>query len=152
VAACSKLCTKETRCALFCMRSRGARCCCCCDAGFVFHCACIQCAAVQPAQQWSLAHKLRIAHCIAAGVAYLHSLPHPIIHRDLKPQNVLLDAAHAVAKVCDFGLAITRQASVVMTRAAGTYEYIAPEAFKANQPFTEKVCGAGQQRCCRGAF
>ncbi|XP_031159688.2 receptor-interacting serine/threonine-protein kinase 2-like [Sander lucioperca] len=33
----------------------------------------------------------RLAHQVALGINYLHSLPRPVLHQDLKPQNVLLD-------------------------------------------------------------
>lgn len=59
---------------------------------------------------------------------------------------------HQVAKVCDFGLARTRNASVLMTRVAGTFEYIAPEGFKANEPVTEKVATASATSWCLCSF
>ena len=44
--------------------------------------------------------KANMAHEIAAGMTYLHTLkPSPIIHGDLKLQNVLL-GGHFNAKVC----------------------------------------------------
>ncbi|TDH15548.1 hypothetical protein EPR50_G00010070 [Perca flavescens] len=33
----------------------------------------------------------RLAHQVALGINFLHSLPRPVLHQDLKPQNVLLD-------------------------------------------------------------
>uniref|UniRef100_A0A8C9ZE07 Protein kinase domain-containing protein n=1 Tax=Sander lucioperca TaxID=283035 RepID=A0A8C9ZE07_SANLU len=35
----------------------------------------------------------RLAHQVALGINFLHSLPRPVLHLDLKPQNVLLDDA-----------------------------------------------------------
>uniref|UniRef100_A0A8C9XF17 Protein kinase domain-containing protein n=1 Tax=Sander lucioperca TaxID=283035 RepID=A0A8C9XF17_SANLU len=45
----------------------------------------------------------RLAHQVAQGINYLHSLPRPVLHLDLKPPNVLLDDS-LNAKLTDFGL------------------------------------------------
>uniref|UniRef100_A0A8D0D3A0 Protein kinase domain-containing protein n=1 Tax=Sander lucioperca TaxID=283035 RepID=A0A8D0D3A0_SANLU len=76
----------------------------------------------------------RLAHQVALGINYLHSLPRPhgpVLHLDLKPQNVLLDDA-LNAKLTDFGLArISCSVSVSKKddEEGGTFSYMPPEAF-----------------------
>jgi serine/threonine protein kinase len=65
-----------------------------------------------------------IALDVAKGMAYLHAKD--VVHRDLKPGNVLL-TEHWVAKVADFGTALTKYAGQA-EGAAGTPPYMAPEA------------------------
>ncbi|KOO26862.1 map3k delta-1 protein kinase [Chrysochromulina tobinii] len=68
-----------------------------------------------------------IALDVAKGMAYLHAMD--VVHRDLKPGNVLL-TEHWVAKVADFGTALTKYAGHAghAEGAAGTPPYMAPEA------------------------
>ncbi|XP_078126064.1 receptor-interacting serine/threonine-protein kinase 3-like isoform X2 [Sander vitreus] len=74
----------------------------------------------------------RLAHQVALGINFLHSLPRPVLHQDLKPQNVLLDNA-LNAKLTDFGLA---QISCSVTQVSngeplgGTIYYMPPEALQ----------------------
>ncbi|KEH40668.1 putative transferase, protein kinase RLK-Pelle-LRR-IX family [Medicago truncatula] len=74
--------------------------------------------------------RLSIALDVARGVEYLHGLAQQIfIHRDLKPTNILL-GDDMRAKVADFGLvrlAPEGKASLIQTRFAGTFGYMAPE-------------------------
>lgn len=66
-----------------------------------------------------------IVRQILSGVTYLHSKN--IIHRDLKPSNLLLDKKMCV-KICDFGIAISSNASSnELKLKCGTPSYIAPE-------------------------
>jgi poly [ADP-ribose] polymerase 10/14/15 len=82
---------------------------------------------------------------VACGMTELHSfLPMSIIHRDLKAANVLLssnDLASAVAKVTDFGVAMTletvRSSSSAGGGVAGTLQWMAPETFKGN--YSQKI-------------
>ena len=76
---------------------------------------------------------LDIAIDIAKGMLHLHSCN--IIHSDLKPCNVLLQSASkdpkgCIAKVCDFGLSITKLNSTethVSGHVQGTLTHMAPE-------------------------
>ncbi|XP_035856505.1 receptor-interacting serine/threonine-protein kinase 3-like [Sander lucioperca] len=74
----------------------------------------------------------RLAHQVALGINYLHSLPRPVLHQDLKPQNVLLDDA-LNAKLTDFGLSRI-SCSVTLSKngepLGGTINYMPPEAFE----------------------
>ncbi|XP_078126623.1 receptor-interacting serine/threonine-protein kinase 4-like [Sander vitreus] len=75
----------------------------------------------------------RLAHQVALGINFLHSLPRPVLHQDLKPQNVLLDDA-LNAKLTDFGLAriscSVTQVSKNSESLGGTINYMPPEAFE----------------------
>ncbi|KAM3591302.1 uncharacterized protein V6R79_026350 [Siganus canaliculatus] len=78
---------------------------------------------------WSLVFQL--AHQVALGINFLHSLSPAVLHLDLKPSNVLLDS-YLNAKLTDFGLArndrsTSRNSS--RSRSGGTYSYMPPEAF-----------------------
>jgi len=67
-----------------------------------------------------------IALDVAKGMAYLHAKA--VLHRDLKPGNVLL-TEHWVAKVADFGAALTKHVAAAegLEGAVGTPPYMAPE-------------------------
>ncbi|XP_028446343.1 receptor-interacting serine/threonine-protein kinase 3-like [Perca flavescens] len=73
----------------------------------------------------------RLAHQVALGINFLHSLPRPVLHQDLKPQNVLLDNS-LNAKLTDFGLSRI-SSSVTLSKDSeplgGTINYMPPEAF-----------------------
>ena len=67
-----------------------------------------------------------IALDVAKGMTYLHAKG--VVHRDLKPGNVLL-AEHWVAKVADFGTALSKyHFAGEAERPVGTPPYMAPEA------------------------
>ncbi|KAF1377057.1 hypothetical protein PFLUV_G00217940 [Perca fluviatilis] len=73
----------------------------------------------------------RLAHQVALGINFLHSLTHPILHKDLKPQNVLLDDS-LNAKLTDFGLSRISYSVAQVSRKDdgwGTTNYMPPEAF-----------------------
>jgi trimeric autotransporter adhesin len=72
---------------------------------------------------WSL--KTRIASDLAQALACLAE--HGVIHRDVKTTNVLLDSAWR-AKLCDFNLAIEDASATKLSHAAGTTEFMSPEA------------------------
>jgi serine/threonine-protein kinase len=71
---------------------------------------------------------------VCAGLWRAHDLG--IVHRDIKPANVMLVPGHdddgnviEIAKVCDFGVALSTKGSVG-DGVCGTPEYIAPEAWR----------------------
>lgn len=55
----------------------------------------------------------------------MHSQETPILHRDLKSQNVLLFDSCQTVKICDFGISTPQR--ILMTKGAGTYNWMAPE-------------------------
>mmetsp|Transcript_34990 Transcript_34990/g.86041 ORF Transcript_34990/g.86041 Transcript_34990/m.86041 type:complete len:413 (+) Transcript_34990:140-1378(+) len=97
------------------------------------------------------------------GLNYLHTRMPVILHRDLKPANVLLTEDLETLKVADFGmvrpaLSATEQARVlaedeafgtgekkkkeltkVMTGLTGTLRYMAPEVYRSERVYNEKV-------------
>ncbi|XP_034001481.1 receptor-interacting serine/threonine-protein kinase 3 [Trematomus bernacchii] len=79
---------------------------------------------------WQLV--FRLAHQIALGINFLHSLTPTLLHLDLKPSNVLLDCA-LNAKLTDFGLARDQKTTRVSKKSSGeeggTTSYMPPEAF-----------------------
>uniref|UniRef100_A0A8C9XIF2 Protein kinase domain-containing protein n=1 Tax=Sander lucioperca TaxID=283035 RepID=A0A8C9XIF2_SANLU len=75
----------------------------------------------------------RLAHQVAQGINFLHSLPRPVLHLDLKPPNVLLDDS-LNAKLTDFGLSrisysVTQVSKKDDEEGGGTTNYMPPEAF-----------------------
>ncbi|XP_075884103.1 receptor-interacting serine/threonine-protein kinase 3-like [Nelusetta ayraudi] len=80
---------------------------------------------------WALV--FRLAHQVALGINFLHSMSPALLHLDLKPSNVLLDSS-LNAKLTDFGLArfyssTTRVSDKDSEASGGTYSYMPPEAF-----------------------
>jgi serine/threonine-protein kinase len=75
---------------------------------------------------------LSVARQISAGLSVAHSRKPAIVHRDVKPANILIESIGASGqprvKVGDFGLACAVNADTLMTSAAGTLFYLAPEA------------------------
>ena len=57
-------------------------------------------------------------------------------HRDIKPANILFDTGTGIAKIADFGLALTVSDSdeTQLHAAAGTTPYMAPELFQNRPP------------------
>ncbi|XP_042368404.1 receptor-interacting serine/threonine-protein kinase 3 [Plectropomus leopardus] len=86
------------------------------------------------APPWPLV--FRLAHQVALGINFLHSLSPPLLHLDLKPSNVLL-GSYLDAKLTDFGLArfyhsIKRVSKTDSEGEGGTLSYMPPEAFHAS--------------------
>ncbi|KAJ3598634.1 hypothetical protein NHX12_002139, partial [Muraenolepis orangiensis] len=78
---------------------------------------------------WPLA--FRLAHQLALGMNFLHTMAPPLLHKDLKPSNVLLDD-DLNAKLADFGLSrvCILKNSRKTTGGGGTVAYTPPEAFQ----------------------
>lgn len=81
--------------------------------------------------------RLRLAHELAKGLAYLHG--EKIVHRDIKSLNIVLDGDYH-AKWCDFGLAVLKLCSTTASKVdspsdnksgtlSGTLCWMAPELF-----------------------
>lgn len=81
-----------------------------------------------PIPKWS--ERLRIARDIAKAMTYLHTRNPVIVHRDLKSSNILHDA-HGNVKLCDFGMARTREHTYVATQhISGTPSWCSPEVLR----------------------
>ena len=81
---------------------------------------------VQPGRLLSLPQVLRIGARVAEALAYAHT--RGVTHRDIKPANIMVDVAHDVVKVMDFGVA--RVADATRTRTGvvlGTHTFMSPE-------------------------
>jgi serine/threonine protein kinase len=78
-------------------------------------------------QQRSIESKVKRAIEIASGLEAIHACG--IIHRDLKPSNILVSHREDIAKIADFGLARSAQASGDLTHSGvvGTPSYMSPE-------------------------
>lgn len=79
-----------------------------------------------------------IIYEICSAMMHIHT--NKIIHRDLKPQNILIDKNKHV-KICDFGIAKVLDATTLtsITHNKGTFLYMAPEMFKMDQLYSQKV-------------
>ena len=88
---------------------------------------------------------LQLSIELSRAVSFLHNCSAPIIHRDLKPANLLLTASGRL-KVCDFGLSRVKEVGFKpggyrMTGKTGSLRYMAPEVFKLDPKYDEKVAG-----------
>lgn len=68
---------------------------------------------------------------VLSGLNSLHQMA--FVHRDIKPANILI--RRGVHCLADFGISREMKAHSKATQTAGTYEYMAPEAFE-NKPVT----------------
>ncbi|CAF3870313.1 unnamed protein product, partial [Rotaria sp. Silwood1] len=88
--------------------------------------------------------RLSIAFQTSNGINYLHQLLEPVLHRDVKSLNFLIERAYEgyTVKVCDFGLARTRnettRQSTSNSTLACTLPWTAPEILLA-QRHTDKT-------------
>lgn len=79
-----------------------------------------------------------IIYEICSAMKYVHSKK--IIHRDLKMKNILINSKKHV-NICDFGISKVMDVTTLtsMTHGVGTFAFMAPEIFKKNVKYTEKV-------------
>eukprot|EP00808_Paulinella_micropora_P009859 g29799.t1 len=75
--------------------------------------------------QFHLVSVLRYAVQLAEAVAFMHEKG--VLHRDLKPANILFALKGGVLKLCDLGLASSRERLDGNKLFLGTPEYMAPE-------------------------
>ncbi len=87
-------------------------------------------ASILQRRKLSVAGALRVGRQICAALEHAHG--RRIVHRDLKPSNLIWTEAEKLVKLTDFGLARAFESSLgqVMTRAAGTPFYMAPEQIR----------------------
>lgn len=89
---------------------------------------------------------IKVLRDSARGMDFLHK--RGIVHRDMKAANLLIDE-HDVVKVCDFGVARLKPASInaaergvcysaEMTAETGTYRWMSPEMLE-HKPYDHKA-------------
>ena len=88
-------------------------------------------AQAQVVAYFPLSLKFSILYNVACGLAYLHERSPPVIHRDLSARNVLLDSS-MVAKISDFGVAVTKGDAIAMSPSTSSPIYMPPEGSKNN--------------------
>ncbi|GAQ92026.1 Protein kinase superfamily protein [Klebsormidium nitens] len=77
--------------------------------------------------------RLRVGLEVALALQHLHEQKPMIIHRDLKPSNVFI-GGNGHAFLSDFGFArLLRPGDISMTRATGTFMYMAPEVIRSDK-------------------
>jgi serine/threonine protein kinase len=79
----------------------------------------------------SLEDTLLYSMDLLTGLSVAHSHSPPIVHRDISPDNVLLSYGdgRSMAKLSDFGLAMSCDVCSGIAGGAGKYQYFAPECF-----------------------
>jgi serine/threonine protein kinase len=86
---------------------------------------------------WPLTAIKKVVVGALQGLAYLHGHRPAIIHRDMKSANLLVGDDLTI-KICDFGLARLRDASIYMTSHVGTVHWMAPEVLN-SQKYNERA-------------
>lgn len=80
----------------------------------------------QSAQLLPVPLVVQIGERVASALAHAHS--QGVVHRDVKPANVMVDLAHGVVKVTDFGIARITDSSRTRTgMVLGTPSFMSPE-------------------------
>jgi serine/threonine protein kinase len=82
---------------------------------------------------------VKMMHGILDGLEHLHS--QQIIHRDLKPSNLLLQGH--TPRIADFGISRLIKTTSQSITVAGTYAYMAPEAFDGRRNEQTDIWAAG---------
>ncbi|CAK94444.1 unnamed protein product (macronuclear) [Paramecium tetraurelia] len=77
----------------------------------------------------SMSTKIFLAHSVAMGLRYCHN--YNIIHMDIKPANILISKA-LVAKISDFGEAISTKGNQQNQKVGRSMPYCAPEMLNPN--------------------
>eukprot|EP00039_Didymoeca_costata_P014230 m.227923 g.227923 ORF g.227923 m.227923 type:complete len:800 (-) comp15974_c0_seq31:1845-4244(-) len=90
-----------------------------------------------------MAAKIKLAHGIALGMSYLHSLSPPIIHRDLNSHNVLIGNFDTPV-IADFGESQFYKSNGAkrmrnLTIQPGNLRWMAPEIFLQSSGYTLKA-------------
>ena len=80
--------------------------------------------------QLSWSHRFSIALQAAKGINYLHQSQPPILHRDIKSLNLLLENHYSgyLVKICDFGMAKTRNETTRQTNRTTSQAFTLPWA------------------------